>query len=138
MNANSLMNKVPAVTLAFWIIKISATTLGETGGDALSMTLNLGYLLSTFIFLGFLVVVLAGQIAAKTFHPFLYWAVIVATTTVGTTLSDYLDRTAGLGYPLSSSILFGCVVICLAAWRLTTGSVSVNNINTERRKSSIG
>lgn len=129
---SSMLNKVPAVTLAFWVIKIAATTVGETGGDALSMTLNLGYLVSTFIFAGIFVVVLAGQLAARRFHPFLYWAVIVATTTTGTTISDYLDRTAGLGYPRASALLFAGVLLSLALWRLTTGSVSVSRITTRR------
>jgi uncharacterized membrane-anchored protein len=128
----SMLNKVPAVTLAFWIIKIAATTVGETGGDALSMTLNLGYLVSTYIFFGIFVVLLAGQLAAKRFHPFLYWAVIVSTTTTGTTISDYLDRTAGLGYPRASALLFAGVLASLALWRLTTGSVSVSRITTRR------
>lgn len=130
MSQSSMMSKVPAVTLAFWIIKISATTLGETGGDALSMTLDLGYAVSTMIFLGLLIVTLAGQISLRTYHPFMYWAVIVATTTAGTTLSDYLDRTLGLGYPRSSLLLFAAVLLVLAAWRLTTGSVAVNKIVT--------
>jgi uncharacterized membrane-anchored protein len=130
--ASSMLNKVPAVTLAFWVIKIAATTVGETGGDALSMTLNLGYLVSTFIFAGIFVVVLAGQLAAWRFHPFLYWAVIVATTTTGTTISDYLDRTAGLGYPRASLLLFTGVLLSLGLWRLTTGSVSVSRITTRR------
>ena len=129
---SSMLNKVPAVTLAFWVIKIAATTVGETGGDALSMTLNLGYLVSTFIFAGIFVVVLADQLAARRFHPFLYWAVIVATTTTGTTISDYLDRTAGLGYPRASALLFAGVLLSLALWRLTTGSVSVSRITTRR------
>ena len=125
-----MRSKVPAVTLAFWIIKICATTAGETGGDALSMTLGLGYAVSTFIFLGVLIALLTTQICAKTYRPFLYWGVIVATTTTGTTISDYLDRTAGLGYPRSSLLLFGAVLVVLGAWRLTTGSVSVNAITT--------
>jgi len=125
-----MRSKVPAVTLAFWIIKICATTAGETGGDALSMTLGLGYAVSTFIFLGVLIALLTTQICSKTYHPFLYWGVIVATTTTGTTISDYLDRTAGLGYPRSSLLLFGAVLVVLGAWRLTTGSVSVNAITT--------
>ena len=125
-----MRSKVPAVTLAFWIIKICATTAGETGGDALSMTLGLGYAVSTFIFLGVLIVLLAAQIRSTSYHPFLYWGVIVATTTTGTTISDYLDRTAGLGYPRSSLLLFGAVLAVLAAWRLTTGSVSVSAITT--------
>jgi len=128
----SMLNKVPAVTLAFWVIKIAATTVGETGGDALSMTLNLGYLVSTYIFAGIFVVVLIGQLAARRFHPFLYWAVIVATTTTGTTISDYLDRTAGLGYPRASALLFTGVLLSLGLWHLTTGSVSVSRITTRR------
>ena len=130
--ARSMMSKVPGVTLAFWIIKVAATTVGETGGDALSMTFNLGYLVSTFIFFAIFIVLLAAQVSAKRFHPFLYWAVIVATTTTGTTISDYLDRTAGLGYPLASLLLFSGVLLSLALWRLTTGSVSVSNIRTRR------
>jgi uncharacterized membrane-anchored protein len=90
-----ILSKVPRVTLAFWIIKILATTVGETGGDALSMTLNLGYAVSSLIFLGFFCVTLAAQITSKRYHPVFYWAVVVATTTVGTTTSDYLDRTLG-------------------------------------------
>jgi uncharacterized membrane-anchored protein len=129
---SSMLNKVPAVTLAFWVIKIAATTVGETGGDALSMTLNLGYLVSTYIFAGIFVVVLIGQLAARRFHPFLYWAVIVATTTTGTTISDYLDRTAGLGYPRASALLFTGVLLSLGLWHLTTGSVSVSRITTRR------
>jgi uncharacterized membrane-anchored protein len=124
----SMKSKVPAVTLAFWIIKICATTAGETGGDALSMSLGLGYAVSTFIFLGVLIALLAAQIRSKSYHPFLYWGVIVATTTTGTTISDYLDRTAGLGYPKSSLLLFCAVLAVLAAWRFTTGSVSVSAI----------
>src|SRR5580658_2026988 len=96
-------SKVPLITLAFWIVKICATTVGETGGDALSMSLNLGYLVSTAIFFVFLVVSIAVQVAMKRFHPLSYWTVVVATTTVGTTMSDYLDRTVGLGYVKSSA-----------------------------------
>jgi uncharacterized membrane-anchored protein len=125
-----LRNKVPQVTLGFWVIKLLATTLGETGGDALSMSLNLGYLASTFVFLALLVVSLGGQVAAKRFHPALYWLVIVATTLVGTTTSDYLDRTLGLGYTLSSALLLGAVLATLAVWRLTTGSISVSRIDS--------
>lgn len=127
---NRMLNKVPAVTLAFWVIKVIATTLGETGGDALSMSLNLGYLASTLVFSGLLLVSLAAQVAAGRFMPALYWLVIVATTLVGTTTSDYLDRTLGLGYTLSSAMLLGCVLATLAAWRLTTGSVSVSRIDS--------
>src|SRR5271155_2913141 len=122
------LNKVPAVTLAFWVAKIAATTLGETGGDAVSMSMNFGYLAATGIFAVIFVVALALQVAQRRYRPFNYWFVIVATTTVGTTISDYLDRTAGLGYPLTSLILFGVVLACLGAWRLTTGTISVARI----------
>ena len=124
------LNKVPAITAGFWIIKILATTLGETGGDSLSMALHLGYLLSTFIFLGFFIVTLVAQVRSKQYHALSYWAVVVATTTVGTTTSDYLDRTLGLGYVKSSILLFLAVVACLTAWHFTTGSISVDRIVT--------
>ena len=126
------MSKVPQVTLAFWLIKICATTVGETGGDALSMTLNLGYAVSTLIFLAYFGVALAGQLAAKRFHAALYWALVVATTTVGTTTSDYLDRTLGLGYIKSSIILFGAVLAALFIWRRVTGAIAVDHI-TDRK-----
>jgi uncharacterized membrane-anchored protein len=129
-----MANKVPAVTLAFWIIKTLATTLGETGGDALSMQLDLGYLASTAIFAAFLAVSLAAQIAVTRFYPALYWLVIVATATVGTTTSDYLDRTVGLGYTVTSAVLLGAVLLSLAVWRLVTGSISVSNISTRRQE----
>jgi uncharacterized membrane-anchored protein len=121
-------SKVPAVTLAFWVAKIAATTLGETGGDAVSMSLSLGYLVATAIFGAIFLVALALQVFARRYHPFSYWFVIVATTTVGTTISDYLDRTAGLGYPLASLILFLLVLTSLAIWRLSTGDISVTHI----------
>src|SRR5438874_7177150 len=101
-----MRNKVPQVTFVFWIIKIAATTLGETGGDALSMSLNLGYAVSTLIFLAFFAITLTAQVASERYHPFYYWLVVVATTTVGTTTSDYFDRTLGLGYVNASIILF--------------------------------
>jgi uncharacterized membrane-anchored protein len=122
------MNKVSQVTLAFWVMKISATTLGETGGDLLSMTLNLGYVISTVIFFGVFIITLVAQVASKSYHPFLYWAVIISTTTAGTTMSDYLDRTAGLGYVKGSLVLATILVCILALWRFILGSVSVNNI----------
>ncbi len=125
-----VLSKVPQVTLAFWIVKILATTVGETGGDALSMTLNLGYAVSSLIFLAFFCVTLAAQITSKRFHPALYWAVVVATTTVGTTTSDYLDRTVGLGYVKSSIILFCAVIVVLVAWRLTTGHIEYDHVAT--------
>jgi len=126
----SILSKVPQVTLAFWIVKILATTLGETGGDALSMTLNLGYAVSSLIFLVFFAVTLSAQLKATHYHPVLYWAVVVATTTVGTTTSDYLDRTLGLGYVKSSITLFCVVVAVLATWRFTTGAIAVDHITT--------
>jgi len=125
-----MFSKVPQVTLMFWIIKILATTVGETGGDALSMTLQLGYLVSTMIFLGFFVVTLSMQVASKRFHPLFYWLVVVATTTVGTTTSDYLDRTLGLGYIKSSILLFCLVLIILAAWHFTTGKIEFEQITS--------
>ena len=114
--AECSLSKLPAVTLGFWIIKILATTLGETGGDAVTMTLGLGYLLGTAIFVAVFVVAVAAQVAAKRFHPFLYWAVIVATTTAGTTLADFLDRSLGVGYVGGSSILFVLLMATLGLW----------------------
>jgi uncharacterized membrane-anchored protein len=122
------LSKVPAVTLAFWIVKICATTFGETGGDALSMTLNLGYAVSTLIFLAFFGITLALQVGSKAYHPIWYWLVVIATTTVGTTTSDYIDRTLGLGYVTSSIGLLLLVVIVLVVWRTTTGSIRVDHI----------
>jgi uncharacterized membrane-anchored protein len=123
-------NKVPAVTIAFWIIKIAATTLGETGGDALSMTMHLGYAISTAIFFVFFVVTVVIQISAKSFHRFLYWAVIVATTTVGTTMADFADRSLGIGYVGGSILLFMILLLVLGVWRFSLGSVSVNRIES--------
>ena len=125
-------NKVPQVTLAFWLIKIAATTLGETGGDALSMTLRLGYAVSSLIFVAFLVVSAAAQIRARKFHPFLYWAVIVATTTAGTTMADFADRSLGIGYAGGSLILLAALALLLGLWRYTLGSVSVDHITSPR------
>jgi len=126
------LSKVPQVTLGFWVIKILATTLGETGGDMLSMSLNLGYALSTVIlFVPFLVLVTA-QIKAKAFHRFLYWGVIVGTTLAGTTMADFADRSLGIGYPGGTSILFGLLVISLVAWKLVVGTVSMDNIVTPK------
>jgi uncharacterized membrane-anchored protein len=124
------LSKVPRATLAFWLIKILATTLGETGGDALSMQLGLGYLVSTLIFLAFFAVTLAGQVAARRFHPLFYWACVVATTTVGTTTSDYFDRSLDLGYVKSSAILLAGVIVVLAVWRRTTGAIAVDRVTT--------
>ena len=121
-------SKVPEVTLTFWLIKIAATTLGETGGDAVTMSLNLGYLVGTAIFAAIFVVAVAAQIAAKRFHPFLYWAVIVATTTVGTTLADYFDRSLGIGYAGGASILFVSLLAVLGLWYWSLGSISVETV----------
>jgi len=123
-----LLSKVPAVTLGFWIIKILATTLGETGGDTVSMSMNLGYLIGTAIFLAVLLVLISFQIAAKRFHPFLYWATIIASTTAGTTMADYATRSMGIGYTGGSMLLLGCVLASLAAWRMTLGSISVETV----------
>ena len=123
-----LLSKVPAVTLGFWIIKILATTLGETGGDTVSMSMNLGYLVGTAIFLAVLLVLVGFQITAKRFHPFLYWATIIASTTAGTTMADYATRSMGIGYTGGSILLLGCVLASLAAWRMTLGSISVETV----------
>jgi uncharacterized membrane-anchored protein len=130
LTASVLSSKVPQVALAFWVAKILATTLGETGGDALSMTLNLGYAISSLIFLAFFAVTLIAQLCTRRYHPAAYWAVVVATTTVGTTTSDYLDRTLGLGYIKSSILLFSIVIAVLLAWRFTTGAIRVDQITT--------
>jgi uncharacterized membrane-anchored protein len=132
MNAMTERSKVPAVTLTFWIIKIAATTLGETGGDTLSMTMNLGYLVSTGIFLAALIVLVVLQISAKKFHPFLYWATIIASTTAGTTMADFADRSLGVDYPGGSLLLAACVLISLGAWYWSEGTVSVNTVSTPR------
>ena len=122
------LSKVPAVTLGFWIIKIAATTLGETAGDAVTMTLGLGYLIGTLIFATLLVVAVSAQIRARRFYPFLYWAVIVATTTAGTTLADFCDRSLGIGYVGGSSILFALVLATLGAWYWSMGEIAVDEI----------
>jgi uncharacterized membrane-anchored protein len=123
---------VPAVTLGFWVIKIAATTLGETGGDTVSMTMNLGYLTSTAFFLSALVVLVAFQIMAKQFHPFLYWATIVASTTAGTTMADFADRSLGIGYPGGSTLLFVSLMAILGLWYWSQGSVAVNTVSTPK------
>lgn len=128
------VSKVPQVALMFWVIKILATTVGETGGDAVTMTLQLGYAVGSLIFLGFFAVTLAAQVASKRYHPFFYWAVVVATTTVGTTMSDYLDRTIGLGYIKSSIILFIGVLLVLFVWHRVTGKIEFANITTKKEE----
>jgi len=129
-----LVSKVPQVAIMFWVIKILATTLGETGGDAVTMTLKLGYAVGSVIFLGLFFVALGFQVAAKKYHPASYWAVVVATTTVGTTMSDYLDRTLGLGYIKSSIVLFCGVLLMLFIWRRVTGKIEFENICTRKEE----
>jgi uncharacterized membrane-anchored protein len=124
--------KVPEVTLVFWVIKIAATTLGETGGDSVTMTLNWGYLIGTAIFLSLFAVLVVFQIAAGKFYPLLYWATIVASTTAGTTMADFADRSLGIGYAGGSSLLFGCLIAVLGVWYWTLGSISVTTVATPR------
>jgi uncharacterized membrane-anchored protein len=132
VNDITTLSKVPAVTLGFWIIKIAATTLGETGGDTVTMTWNLGYLIGTAIFLAVFVVLAICQIAAKRFHPVLYWATIVGSTTAGTTMADFADRSLGIGYTGGSLLLLFCVLASLAAWYWSVGTVSVNTVITPK------
>src|ERR1700693_5345714 len=129
---NRSLSKVPEVTLVFWIIKILATTLGETGGDAVSMSMNLGYAVSSLIFIGIFVVAVIAQIAAKKFHPFLYWLVVIATTTAGTTMADFADRSLGVGYPGGATLLFVLLMASLAVWYWSAGSISVNTVSTPK------
>lgn len=126
------LNKVAKVTLYFWIMKICATTLGETGGDLLSMTMNVGYGVSSLILLSFFFVTLLIQLASRKYHPVIYWLVIVSTSTAGTTISDYMDRTLELGYFKGSLILISCLLIILAVWRYSVGTLSVNYIRSRK------
>jgi uncharacterized membrane-anchored protein len=126
------MSKVPAVTLGFWIIKILATTLGETGGDSVTMTLNWGYLAGTALFAVVLVVLVIAQILSRRFNPALYWATIVASTTFGTTMADFADRSLGIGYTGGSSLLLACLAAVLGLWYATEGTVSVDTVSTPR------
>jgi uncharacterized membrane-anchored protein len=125
-------NKVPEVTLAFWIIKIAATTLGETGGDTVTMTLNWGYLAGTALFLTVLVLLVGRQITAKKFYPFLYWATIIASTTFGTTMADFADRSLGVGYTGGSSLLLVLLMGTLGLWYWSSGSISVETVSTPK------
>jgi uncharacterized membrane-anchored protein len=140
-NLNIIVSKVPQVTLAFWIVKILATTLGETGGDAVTMSwlgettpdaTGTGYLIGTGIFGVIFVVAVLVQIGAKKFHPFLYWLTIVATTTVGTTLADYCTRSLGIGYTGGSTILLISVIASLLIWCWSTGSISIETVSTPK------
>ena len=128
----TVFSKVPEVTLVFWIIKILATTLGETGGDALSMSLHLGYLISTGIFALIFFAAVLVQISAKRFHPVIYWTTIIATTTVGTTLADFADRSLGIGYAGGTTILLLMLIASLWIWKHTLGSVAVDTVNSPK------
>lgn len=126
------LSKVPEVTLMFWVIKILATTLGETGGDAVSMSMNLGYLVSTLIFAVIFLVAVFAQVKSKQFHPYLYWATIIATTTVGTTLADFADRSLGIGYTGGSTILLALLMGSLAIWYRSMGTVAISSIHSPK------
>jgi uncharacterized membrane-anchored protein len=130
--SNYTLSKVPELTLIFWIIKIAATTLGETGGDAVSMSMNMGYLVGTGIFAVIFLIAVLAQIKAKGFHPFLYWTTIIATTTVGTTLADFADRSLGIGYAGGSTLLFCLLMSSLATWYWALGSVSVDTVSSPK------
>jgi uncharacterized membrane-anchored protein len=129
---SQVLSKVPEVTLVFWIIKIFCTTLGETAGDAVTMSMNLGYLVGTAIFAAIFVVAVVIQVRAKRFHPFLYWATIIATTTVGTTMADFADRSLGVGYAGGSLTLLALLLASLGAWYWTLGSIDVNTVSTPK------
>lgn len=131
MNKNAL-SKVPEITLLFWIIKIAATTLGETGGDAVSMSMHLGYLVGTLIFAAIFLLAVMAQIKAQAFNPLLYWTTIIATTTVGTTLADYADRSLGIGYAGGSTLLLMLLISSLFIWHKTLGSVSVASVSSPK------
>ena len=132
VTSQARFSKVPEVTIGFWIIKIAATTLGETGGDTLTMTLDWSYLSATALFVCLLIALVAAQIVAKRFHPVLYWATIVASTTFGTTMADFADRSLGIGYTGGSSLLLACLLAVLLVWHWSEGTVSVNTVSTPR------
>jgi uncharacterized membrane-anchored protein len=127
-NFRQAVSKVPEITLGFWLIKIAATTLGETGGDWVTMSLNLGYIVGTLIFAVLFIVLVAAQVKAGRFHPYLYWATIVGTTTLGTTIADFADRSVGLGYPGGVALVSALLVISLATWHKSEGTVSFRSI----------
>src|SRR5689334_381562 len=131
-NENYVWNKIPQLTLLFWIMKITATTLGETGGDLLAQTLNVGYATSTIIFFAFFIIMVTAQLVSNRYIPTIYWLVIVATSTAGTTMSDYMDRTLNLGYTIGSLILISILIIVLTVWKLTEKSLSVTNVQSRR------
>jgi uncharacterized membrane-anchored protein len=126
------MNKLPQITLAFWVMKICATTLGETAGDLLSMTLNVGYAISSMILLSVFLITLLTQLWSKSYNPVLYWIVILSTSTAGTTMSDFMDRTLGLGYASGSMILIVLLLMVFALWHLSGNSLNVNKVQTPR------
>src|SRR5665647_2287055 len=128
--AKATLSKVPEVTLIFWIIKIAATTLGETGGDSVTMTLNWGYLIGTLLFLVVLVALVIWQIVADKFHPFLYWATIVASSTFGTTMADFADRSLGIGYAGGSTLLFVCLMAVPGLWYWSERTISVDTVSS--------
>jgi uncharacterized membrane-anchored protein len=128
----AVLSKVPEVTLVFWVIKIMATTLGETGGDTLSMSMNLGYLLSTGIFAAIFLAAVTIQIRSKQFHPVIYWVTIIATTTVGTTLADFADRSLGVGYAGGASLLLALLLLSLFVWHRVLGSVSIDTVGSPK------
>lgn len=130
--AHPAESKLPQITLAFWIMKMCATTLGETAGDLFSMTLNVGYAVSSLVLIGFFLAVLAAQLRARRFHPSLYWAVILATSTAGTTMSDFMDRTLKLGYVRGTALLLTLLLVVLAVWRWSTGTLSVSHVRSRR------
>ena len=132
MSATEALSKVPAITLGFWVTKILATTLGEVGGDAVTMSMNLGYLLGTVLFATVFAGAVFAQIRSPRFRPWVYWSAIVASTTVGTTLADYVDRSLGIGYTGGTTLLLGLLLITLLVWQRSTGSVSVTRINSPR------
>src|SRR3979490_580544 len=126
------LSKVPEVTLGFWILKIAATTLGETGGDTVTRPVKWGYIAGTALFVCILIALVAWQIAAKRFHPFLYWGTVVASTTFGTTMADFADRSLGIGYTGGASLLFACLMAVLALWYASEGTISVNTVSTPK------
>lgn len=131
-STTNTLSKVPEITLIFWIIKIAATTLGETGGDAVSMSMNLGYLVGTVIFAAIFLIAVIAQIRTKGFHPFFYWTTIIATTTMGTTLADFADRSLGIGYAGGTSLLFALLMTSLFIWYRTLGTVAVDTVSSPK------
>jgi uncharacterized membrane-anchored protein len=132
--AGRIESKLPLITAVFWVMKIAATTLGETAGDLLSMTMNVGYAVSSIMLISAFLVSLVAQLASKKYHPLLYWTVILTTSTAGTTMSDYMDRTLGLGYVVGSAILIAILLCIFAAWRYFTGSLSVDDVRTRKEE----